>query len=133
METGWGWQTVPRFEGGARLLECGQATAQTDHTEVALQADAALTLEQWTLDTAGALLDGAGVRLVTNLQLEQCFQAIAQVFSTLEAQGVVGALADGQGLVRTLGDACVNGAVDLNCGLCLCNTGECAQKCHCQK
>src|SRR5206468_1826929 len=88
LETGWRRNAVEGLESDARLLERGQATAQADHTEVALQADAALTLEQRTLNAAGALLDGAAVRLIANFQLEDCFQAVAEFFRALETEGV---------------------------------------------
>ena len=124
---------MERLELGAGFLERGQAAADADHTEAALQADAALTLEQRTLDAAGALLDGAGVRLVANLKLEQGLQAIAQFFSTFEPQRVVGAFADSERLVGALDEACVNRTVDLNRRLSLCNTGESAEECQSQK
>ncbi len=112
LETGWRWDAMEGLERNARLLERGQATADAQGTEVAGQADAALALEQGTLDTAGALLDGAGVRLVTDLELENRFQATAQIFGAFEAQGVVGTFADGHGLVGTLDQASVDVTVD---------------------
>jgi hypothetical protein len=136
VEAGLVWQRVERLEGADGFLIRGQAATDADHTEVTLQADAALALEQWTLD--GGVADaarflGAGVRLVTDFQLEQCLQAVAQLFSALETQGIRSALADRQRLVRLLLDACIDRAVDLNSGLCMGSAGERADECNCHQ
>ena len=110
--TGHGWQAAPWFEQGAGFLEGGQTAAQTYGTEVALQTDAALPLEQWTAIRARSVFDGAGVWLVADFQLEQRAQAAAQIFHAFEAQFVVIALADGGSAARQFGNTCIYSAID---------------------
>ena len=126
LETGFRRHARPWFERGARFLEGGQATAQAHGTEVALQADAALTLEQRT----GIAFQRTRIGFIANFQLENSFQAIAQIFRTLETQLVVVALGDFGGFTSHFAQASIDRAVDLDGRLRLCGCGKGAEECE---
>jgi hypothetical protein len=91
-----------------------------------LQADAALALEQRT----GVVFQRAGVGFIANFQLENSFQAIAQIFRALETQLVVVALGDLGGFTSRFAQTGIDRAVDLDGRLRLCGCGKCAEECE---